>query len=95
MVRAGQFAEVRATFPIDWVPGLAPSGEPRLELSLIHISQLRFPARSERDADEEENGDMSDVPLSCLLYTSLQGADIGAVEIGKAQVQDVYKRQFL
>ena len=25
---------------------------------------MRFPARSERDADEKENGDMSDVPLS-------------------------------
>ncbi len=25
---------------------------------------MRFPARSERDAGEKENGDMSDVPLS-------------------------------
>ena len=30
-VRAGQFAEVRAVFPADWVPGLAPSGESRLD----------------------------------------------------------------
>ena len=30
-MRAGQFAEVRAVFPADWVPGLAPSGESRLD----------------------------------------------------------------
>lgn len=30
-VRAGQFAEVRAVFPADWVPGIAPSGESRLD----------------------------------------------------------------
>lgn len=30
-VHAGQFAEARIAFPADWVPGLAPSGESRLD----------------------------------------------------------------
>lgn len=49
MVRAGQFAEVRATFPIDWVPGLAPSGEPRLESVLSEEAAWAEEANAQRE----------------------------------------------
>lgn len=48
-VHAGQFAEVRATFPIDWVPGLAPSGEPRLESVLSEESAWAEEANAQRE----------------------------------------------
>lgn len=48
-VRAGQFAEVRATFPIDWVPGLAPSGEPRLESVLSEEAAWAEEANAQRE----------------------------------------------
>ena len=49
VVRAGQFAEVRATFPIDWVPGLAPSGEPRLESVLSEEAAWAEEANAQRE----------------------------------------------
>lgn len=49
MVHAGQFAEVRATFPIDWVPGLAPSGEPRLESVLSEEAAWAEEANAQRE----------------------------------------------
>ena len=49
MVRAGQFAEVRATFPIDWVPGLAPSGEPRLDTVLSEEAAWAEEANAQRE----------------------------------------------
>lgn len=49
VVRAGQFAEVRATFPIDWVPGLAPSGEPRLENVLSEEAAWAEEANAQRE----------------------------------------------
>lgn len=47
-VRAGQFAEVRATFPVDWVPALVPSGEARLESVLSEETAWAEEANSER-----------------------------------------------
>lgn len=49
VVRAGQFAEVRATFPIDWVPGLAPSGELRLESVLSEEAAWAEEANARRE----------------------------------------------
>ncbi len=49
VVRAGQFAEVRATFPIDWVPGLAPSGESRLESVLSEEAAWAEEANAQRE----------------------------------------------
>ena len=49
VVRAGQFAEVRATFPIDWVPGLAPSGGPRLESVLSEEAAWAEEANAQRE----------------------------------------------
>lgn len=49
MVHAGQFAEVRATFPTDWVPGLAPSGEPRLESVLSEEAAWAEEANAQRE----------------------------------------------
>lgn len=49
MVHAGQFAEVRATFPTDWVPGLAPSGEPRLDTVLSEEAAWAEEANAQRE----------------------------------------------
>lgn len=49
VVRAGQFAEVRATFPIDWVPGLAPSGESRFESVLSEEAAWAEEANAQRE----------------------------------------------
>lgn len=49
MVHAGRFAEVRATFPTDWVPGLAPSGEPRLESVLSEEAAWAEEANAQRE----------------------------------------------
>ena len=49
VVRAGQFAEVRATFPIDWVPGLVPSGDPRLESVLSEEAAWAEEANAQRE----------------------------------------------
>ncbi|EEP43658.1 hypothetical protein COLINT_03572 [Collinsella intestinalis DSM 13280] len=49
MVHAGQFAEVRATFPTDWVPGLAASGEPRLESVLSEEAAWAEEANAQRE----------------------------------------------
>ena len=47
-VRAGQFAEVRAAFPADWVPGLASSGEPRLDSIVAEETAWADEANAER-----------------------------------------------
>ena len=49
VVRAGQFAEVRATFPTDWVPGLAASGEPRLDTVLSEEAAWAEEANAQRE----------------------------------------------
>lgn len=49
MVHAGQFAEVRATFPTDWVPGLAPSGGPRLDTVLSEEAAWAEEANAQRE----------------------------------------------
>lgn len=47
-VHAGQFAEVRVAFPADWVPGLASSGEARLDTILAQEAQWAEEANAER-----------------------------------------------
>ncbi len=47
-VHAGQFAEVRATFPTWWVPGLTPAGEPRLEIIDAEEREWAQAANAER-----------------------------------------------
>lgn len=47
-VHAGQFAEVRATFPTWWVPGLAPAGEPRLDIIEAEEREWAQAANAER-----------------------------------------------
>lgn len=49
MVHAGQFAEVRATFPTDWVPGLAAFGEPRLDTVLSEEAAWAEEANAQRE----------------------------------------------
>lgn len=48
-VHAGQFAEVRAVFPADWVPGLAPSGGPRLDSIIAEETAWADEANAERE----------------------------------------------
>ncbi len=47
-VHAGQFAEVHVAFPADWVPGLASSGEARLDTILAQEAQWAEEANAER-----------------------------------------------
>ena len=48
-VHAGQFAEVRAAFPADWVSGLAPSGGPRLDSIIAEETAWADEANAERE----------------------------------------------
>lgn len=48
-VHAGQFAEVRATFPTWWVPGLAPAGEPRLDIIEAEEREWAEEANAQRE----------------------------------------------
>lgn len=48
-VHAGQFAEVRVAFPADWVPGLPPAGEARLDTILTEESQWAEEANVQRE----------------------------------------------
>lgn len=48
-VHAGQFAEARIAFPADWVPGLAPSGDPRLDGILSEETRWAEEANAQRE----------------------------------------------
>lgn len=48
-VHAGQFAEVRATFPSDWVSGLAPAGGERLDTILSEEAAWAEEANAQRE----------------------------------------------
>lgn len=48
-VHAGQFAEVRATFPTDWVPGLELAGSPRLDTVIAEESAWAEDANARRE----------------------------------------------
>ena len=48
-VHAGQFAEVRAAFPADWVSGLAPSGGLRLDSIIAEETAWADEANAERE----------------------------------------------
>ncbi|MDO4436397.1 MAG: DUF2207 domain-containing protein [Coriobacteriaceae bacterium] len=48
-VEAGQFAEVRVAFPVDWVPGLAPAGDARLDTILSEEMAWAEQANAQRE----------------------------------------------